>query len=137
MPAFGLAQSGPNPIAGLNITSLFPGDSIALFDGTETVALNLASIPFARAERGPTDGGSTFNLSGMPAGMTVDVQVCSSPAGGFASVAAMNAAFNSVVTMTPDANGNGSYTDVGRSQFYRFLISGYSSGTMPVGVVQR
>ena len=137
MPAFGLPQSGPNPISGLNVTCLQPSEELTLFDGTETPVLNLASIAFARGFQGSVDGGSTFNLSGMPSGMTIDVQVCSPPSGGFTTVAAMAAAFNSVVTISPDANGNGSYTDIGRSALYRLLILAYTSGAMPVGVVQR
>lgn len=139
MPAFGIPQAGnfPSPNQGLNLTSLYPGDSLLLWDGTETAVLGAASIAFARAERGSTDCGSTFSLTGMPATMTVDVQVCSAPPGGFASVAAMAAAFNSVVTLAPDTTGTATYTDIGRSQFYRFLISAYSSGAVPVGMVSR
>jgi hypothetical protein len=139
MPAFGIAQSGGfgPPNQGLNVTCVQPGEELTLFDGTETVALNLASIDFARGTMGSGDNGSTFNLTGIPTGMTVDVQACSPPAGGFASTAAKDKAFTSLVTLSPDANGNASYTDIGRSAFYRYKISAYTSGTMPVGVVQR
>lgn len=140
MPAFGIAQSGPfgPPNQGLNVTSIVPGDNLVLFDGTETPLTGLASIAFSRGTgQGPGDGGSTFNLTGMPSDMTVDVEVCSPPNGGFASVAAMNSAFSSVTTMIADSGGNSSYTDLGRSQFYRLKITLYTTGTMPVGVVQR
>ena len=140
MPTFGTPQAGAYspPNQGLNVRSVFPGDSLALFDGTEAPAVGLASIDFARAERGSDDAGSTFNISGMPAGMTIDVQDCSPPTGGFASVAAKNAAFTSNgVTLSPDANGNVSWTDIGRSAFYRLYISAYAAGAMPVAVVQR
>ncbi len=107
---------------------------MVLFDGTETPASGLASIAFARGTQGSQDGGSTFTIIGMPTGMTVDVQVCSPPDGGFASVAAMDAAFSTVNTAAPT---DAPYTDVGRSTFYRYKISAYTTGAMPVGVVQR
>lgn len=144
MPAFGIPQSGPfgPPNQGLNVTCLQPSEELTLFDGTETPALGLASIAFARGYQGSQDGGSTFSIIGMPAGMTVDVQACSPPTGkaadpvtgGFASVAAMDAAFITVNTMAPT---DPPYTDIGRSAFYRFKISAYTTGAMPVGVVQR
>lgn len=140
MPAYGIAQSGwnPPPNQGLNLADVVPGETIVLFDGTETAAAGLASIAFARGySPDAADNGITFNLSGMPAGMTVDVQVCSPPAGGFASTAAMAAAFSTVATIAPDSGGNGWYTDVGRSAFYRLQISAYTSGAMCVGVAQR
>jgi hypothetical protein len=140
MPAFGTPQAGAfgPPNQGLNVVNLGPGDIVSLFDGTETPALNLASVAFSRGySAGVSDNGTTFNISGIPAGMTVDVQVCSPPAGGFSSVAAMNAAFSSVITLTADANGNASYTDVGRSQFYRLLLSAFTTGAMCVGVASR
>ena len=86
MPAFGIPQSGGfgPPNQGLNVTCLQPGERMVLFDGTETPALGLASIAFARGTQGSQDGGSTFTIIGMPTGMTVDVQVCSPPDGGFA-----------------------------------------------------
>lgn len=139
MPVFGIPQAGGYgpPNQGLNVTSVQPGQSLVLFDGTEAAALDLASVAFARGLQGSSDNGFTINITGMPVGMTVDVQACSPPAGGFASVAAMGNAFSSVATIGPDANGNGFYTDVGRSAFYRLLISAYVSGTTPIAVVQR
>lgn len=60
--------------------------------------------------------------------MTVDVQVAGVD---------VDADYFSVATLSPDANGNAAYTDVGRSPFYRFKISAYSSGNVPVGTVNR
>jgi hypothetical protein len=136
---FGIAQAGGigPPNQGLNMTTVYPGDSLTLFDGTETPALGLASIAFARGMMGSNDGGLTINLSGMPAGMAIDVQVCSAPAAGFASTTALAAAMSSVTTLTPDSGGNASYTDIGRSQFYRLEVSAYTTGAMCVGVVKR
>ncbi len=139
MPAFGIPQSGGfgPPNQGLNVTCLQPSEEIILFDGTETPAEGLASIAFARGYQGSVDGGVTFNISGMPAGMTIDVQVCSPPAGGFASTTAMGNAFFTVATLSPDTNGNTAYTDTGRSAFYRLSILAYTTGTMPTAVAQR
>lgn len=136
MPVFGIPQPGPfgPPNQGLNVTCVQPSERLTLFDGTETPAVGLASIAFARGYQGSQDGGSTFTIIAMPAGMTVDVQVCSPPDGGFASVAAMDAAFVTVNTAAPS---DPPYTDIGRSTFYRFKISAYTTGAMPVGVVQR
>lgn len=118
MPAYG---SQP-------LKTLFPGESLVLFDGTETPSVGLASIAFARGTSPGGDEGSTFSLSGMPAGMTIDVQV---------SAFNNTADFTSVETLTPDANGNAASTDAGRSLFYRLSISAYSTGSMCTGGVQR
>src|ERR1700688_5045820 len=138
MPLFGVSQSGGNPIAGLNLTDLIPGDAMVLFDGTETPASGLKSVAFARGP-GPVgaDNGTTFTLRGIPTGMTVDVQVAS---GSFASVAAMDAAFTTVATLSPSTTpdtGNAAYTDVGRSAFYRLYMSAFTSGAMPVATATR
>lgn len=140
MPLFGIAQSGfnPPPNQGLNVTGLIPGESIVLWDGTETPASNVKSVAFARGySPSANDGGTTFNLSHMPSDMTVDVQACSAPAGGFASTSAMDAAFAFLTTISPDANGNGAYTDVGRSEFYRLRINAFSTSQMPVAIASR
>lgn len=107
--------------------ALYPGDYMTLFDGTEVVANGLKSAAFARGS-GASGVGQTFNLSGMPVGMTVDVQCAATD---------VDADYFTVNTISPDANGNGAYTDVGYSPFYRFKISAYTSGAMPVGTVNR
>jgi hypothetical protein len=129
LPIYGTAQAGSNATLGLNLTSLIPGEQITLFSGSETAALNLKSVAFARGySPSASDQGTTFNISGMPSGMTIDVQVASKDIDGD---------YTSVVTMTPDTNGNSAYTDVGRSAFFRLLISAYTTGAMPIAVAQR
>lgn len=107
--------------------ALYPGDYMTLFSGTEVAALGAASAAFARGS-GASGSGQTFNLSGVPAGMTVDVQCAATD---------VDADYTSLVTLTPDANGNAAYTDEGYSPFYRYKISAYTSGPMPVGTVNR
>lgn len=131
MPIYGVAQAGYNapPNQGLNLTSVVPGDSITLFNGTETPSNGLKSVAFARGySPSGDDAGTTFNVSGMPSGMTVDVQVAG---------ANVDGDYTSVVTLTPDSNGNAAYTDVGRSPFFRVTISAYTSGAMPIVTAQR
>ena len=108
------------------------GSSIKMFDGTETPAAGLKSIAFARGHQGSSDKGVTFNISGMPAGMTIDVQIASIN---------VDADYSSVATLSPSAgspdSGNSFYTDEGRSAFYRLYVLSYTSGTMPIAKAQR
>lgn len=129
MPVYGSPQSG-------GLAALTPGDSATLFNGTETPAVSLASIAIARGTGvgGGSPNGMTFNATGIPSGCTIDVQVC----GGPETVAGeAGAQYSTVYTINPDANGNGFYTDVGYSPFYRVTLSAYTSGTMPIVTVQR
>jgi len=131
MPLYGVAQAGFNgpPNQGLNLTSLIPGESIVLFDGTETPSIGLASVAFARGySPSANDAGTSFDIKGMPAGMTVDVQAANQN---------LDAAYCSFITLSPDSNGNANTTDPGRSAFYRLKISAYTSGAMCVGIAQR
>lgn len=112
------------------------GRSFTMFDGTEIPSVGLKSIAFARGAQGSDDGGTTFDVAGMPVGMTIDVQVTNTPVG-----PAQDASFTSVQTLvrsggSPDS-GNSAYTDIGRSAFYRLYVSAYISGAMPVAVAQR
>lgn len=132
---YGSPQAGYNapPNLGLNLTSLSPGDGpLTLFDGTETPAAGLKSIAFSRGPSpGGADNGTTFKLRGMPVGMTVDVQCAE---------ADVDADYTSVQTLSPSTTpdtGNAAYTDTGRSAFYRFYISAFTSGAMPVGTAER
>lgn len=129
MPVYDTPQSGSNSDLGLNLTCVIPGDSYTLFDGTETPAENLASVAFAR---GPSpsmnDAGCTFYMSGCPADCAVDIQGANED---------LDTSYVTLLTLSPDANGNDGQTDTGRAQFYRALISAYSSGDMPVVTVQR
>lgn len=129
MPLYATPQSGYNTGAneGLNVRDVSPGASLTLFDGTETPALNLASVAFARSG----GAGMTFLASGMPSDMTIDIE---------AALEDVDAKYSSISTISPDANGNGTYTDVGYSAFYRGIISaasGSSPAVMPTLKVQR
>lgn len=131
MPLYDTPQAGSNSNSAKNVKCVDVGSFYTMLDGTETPGLGVASVAFARGHMAGSKG-LTINLSGMPAGMTVDVQV-----------AAHNIAgeFSSVATITPSSgspdSGNGFYTDDGLSAFYRLYISAYVSGAMPVAVASR
>lgn len=126
---YGTPQSGFNgpPNQGKNLTSLTAGEQITLFDGTETPALALKSVAFANGYN-PQGGNSniTFNAKGMPADMTIDVQVAAHDIDG---------EYSSIGTMAPSAGtpdtGNAFLTDDGKSAFYRLYISAFTTATMP------
>jgi len=129
---YGVAQAGYNapPDQGKNLTALIPGDSYTLFDGTETPSNGLASVAIVRGTApGFTDAGITFYVTGGPAvSTTIDIQGSNIDA---------DADYYTLATITPNASGNGAYTDQGRAAFYRAKISAYSSGAMPIVNVQR
>lgn len=118
----------PAYAAGATRTPLFPGDQpLVLFNGSETVAQGLASIPFWR---GPSpssnDGGTSFLATGMASDMTIDVQASND-----------DVTYVTTQSMSADTDGHGGTSDAGRSQFYRVLISTYTTGTMPVVTASR
>lgn len=123
MAVYGVAQVG-----GV-LTALYPGDSMVLFDGTETPASGLKSVAF---NRGPSpssdDAGSTFYIAGIPPQMTVDVQGANADVDG---------QYLTLTTLSPDANGNAAYTDIGRAAYFRLKVSAYTSGAMCTAKVQR
>ena len=132
MPLYGVAQAGSNapPNQGLNLTSLIPGDFFELFTGAETPSNGLASVAIARGTApGFTDAGITFYVTGGAAVSTkIDIQGSNLDADGD---------YFTLATITPDAAGNGAYTDAGRAAFYRAKLSAYSSGAMPIVSCQR
>lgn len=115
MPLYGTAQAGGFP------TVIYPGDNYTLFDGTETAASGLISIAFYRghAPGGIGDNGTSFDASGVPSGMTIDIQVANEDITG------------SYYTVGTLSSTTLAYTDVGRSAYYRAKISAYTSGSMP------
>lgn len=128
---YGTAQAGFNgpPNQGLNLTSIIPGDSYTLFDGTEPPGVNRTSVAVNRGTApGFVDNGITFYITGAPNGTTVDIQ---------GSNIDLDGDYLTLATITPNASGNGAYTDVGRAAFYRVKISAYVSGAMPVVTTQR
>ena len=134
MPVYNVAQAGSNgpPNQGLNLTSLEVGESIVLFNGTETPAVGLKSVAFARGySPGAGDNGITFDATGMPSNMTIDVQVANK------DIDAEYTTVNTITASTTPDTGNGAYTDIGRSAFYRLYVSAYTTGTMPKVRAQR
>lgn len=134
MPNYGIPQSGFNQGAnqGLNLTDLIPGESFVCFDGSESPAVNLASVAFNRGLAPAfTDQGITFYMNGAPPDMVIDVQ---------GSNIDLNGDYVTLGQLGPQASGNDAYTDVGRAAFYRVKISTASSGSpavMPKVTVQR
>lgn len=128
MPVYGIAQSGYNASSGLNLTSIVPGDSFTLFDGTETPVQGMKSVAFSRGySPGASDNGVSFYVTGAPSGTTVDVQGSNTDVDG---------SYISLITLTP-VSGNAFYTDVGRAAFYRVTLSAYTTGAMAVVKAQR
>lgn len=130
MPLYGAPRSGSNTDPGKNLTAVAPGEGFTLFDGTETVALNLKSIAFVRA-MSPTDedSGSTFSVSNLAATTNVAIEGANED---------IDTKYTVLDTLVPDANGNDASTDVGRLAFFRVRISAYTGGgIMPVVKVQR
>ncbi len=126
MPVYGIPQAGDLIPLGLNLTALIPGEQMTLFDGTETAALNLTSVAFARGySPSADDAGTTFRASVIPTGMIIDVQSANHD---------IEAEYSTVGTMI---QSDPSYTDTGRSAFYRLKVSAYTSGAMPVCTAQR
>lgn len=117
------------PQAGGVLTSVVPGDSYTLLNGTETVATGSKSIAFSRGySPGADDAGSTFNVSGCKNGTTIEIEFAGQ------DVDSLYAVSN---TLAPDANGNSGYTDVGRSPCWRSVVLSFVSGDKPVVSVHR
>ena len=136
MPLWGANQAGANPISSLNFTDLRPGDYLILLDGTETIATGSKSIAFARGGSGSgADMGSTFAVTGCPNGSVIDVQASNTKTDDAVSLVAMDASFNTILGDT--INGNGASTDVGRSSFYRVIVTNFVAGDVPVVIVKR
>jgi len=127
MPLYGTPQAGSNPTPGLNLTSVIPGDSFTLFDGTESAANGLASVAFNRGYSPNGSNTCTFYCEGIPASCTVDIQSAND------DVEADYSTLASITSSTvPPA-----YTDIGTARYFRAKLSAYSSGAMPVVKVQR
>lgn len=123
MPLYGVKQAGGT------VASIGPGEGDTLFDGTETPANGLKSVAFSRGSAGGQPGyGATFYASGIPAACTVDIQ---------GSNADIDGDYLTLQTLSPDANGNAAYTDIGYPAFYRATLSAYSTGAMPIVTVKR
>ena len=130
MPLYGIRQSGSNPDATKNLSDVAPGTSYVLLDGTEDFSEVFTSVAFARGTQGSDDAGMSFSASGIPSGGSVSIQAANEDT---------DALYTEVNSITPDANGNGSALDIGRSAFYRVEpLNSDSSPTAGVRVrVQR
>lgn len=122
MPVYGTPQSG-------GLTSVSPGSQFVMWDGTETPALNVKSIAFSRASiAGLADNGSSFDAQGMPASSAISIQGSNTDS---------ELTYITLNILNPDSNSNAYYTDIGRFMFYRAQLTTYTSGTMPILIVQR
>jgi hypothetical protein len=75
----------------------------------------MKSLAFARAMGGaPADNGITFYASLLPAGSVVEIEGANEN---------VDASYQVLATLSPDANGNASYTDIGRAAFFRAVLS--------------
>lgn len=142
MPLWGTGYPGCNPISALNFIDLRSGDDLTLLDGTETIVTGSTSIAFARGNDPGGNNGFTVSVSGCPNGTVIDVQqsdgVSQSSTGPVKvtpTVANMDASFNTILGDT--INGNGSITDIGRSAFYRGIVTNFVNGDVPVLIVKR
>lgn len=134
MALWATRQSGGNADSRLNFTSLVPGDSLVLLDGTETIVSGSKSIAFSRADgMVGTDAGSSFQISGCAGGSVIAIQASDGTAESVMTFGALDLSFNQVGSVT----GNGAYTDVGRSSFYRIVVTTLIGADVPVVIVKR
>lgn len=115
-----------------SINQVGPGESLTLFDGSETPSLALASVAFARGgSGGQSQVYSTFIAQGMPSDMTIDIQ---------SSNVDQDTRYKTIATLTSELAspaGVPFYTDSGSPLFYRAKVSAYTSGDMPSLTVAR
>ena len=127
MPLYGVFQAGSNPDMSKNLTDVCPGQSYTLLDGTEDFTGEVtASVAFARGTQGSGDNGVSFYASGMSSGDSVDIQGAAEDE---------DAKYAYLSTITPDTNGNGAVTDVGRAAFYRVAPLNNSSPVSGIRVI--
>ncbi len=123
MKLYGAAQAGGS------LTGLSPGDRMVLFDGTETPAAGVTSVAFCRAPGGPMQ---------VPAPMVFTINYAGAVTG---TVLVQGSNIDSEAdyqTLSTSVNlQNDFYQDGGNFTFYRVKLSAYTSGGMPIVVVQR
>lgn len=142
MPLWGTRQSGCNPDSRLNFTMLIPGDDLTLLDGTEAVVTGSKSLVWARGEGlVGTDAGSTYVINGCANGTVIGIQSSNGTplyVNGVYSPMTFDGLDASFETeLGGEITGNGSYTDPGRSRFYRLIVVTFVAGDAPVVIVQR
>lgn len=121
MPLYKTGPYGP--------TATAPGDTLVMFDGTETPGANVQSIALSRAT-GPGN---------KPAGIVFTVNYGSTPTATCviqASNEDVDSEYQVVNTFQAGAQ-NDWYSDLGNFAFYRAVLTAYSSGGMPKVVAQR
>lgn len=109
---------------------IVPSGRFVHLDGTESgIESGYKSAAF---ERGPShsgaDNGTTWYVSGCQNGTRIQVQ---------GSNQNIDGTFLAIETITPDVNGNGACTDVGRARYYRCAVSSLVAGDVPVCIAQR
>lgn len=121
MPTYGTPQAGynPPPNLGLNLTHLEIGDFITLVNASDAHAAGFKSVAFARGMTAAGSNTITFTVSGGTAADVVEIE---------AAAFDLDGNYTVVGTIVLDANGNGAYTDIGASPFYRALLSTYTGG---------
>jgi len=116
------------PAYGAPVHAVYPGDKVTMWDGTETAAEGLESVAVGRGFGPGGDVGISFFVTGLPSDAEITIECAAND---------VDAEYTPCGTIGPDANGNGSYTDIGRAQFYRAVLSTYASGDMPGLVATR
>jgi hypothetical protein len=114
--------------AGGVATSLSPGESLTLFDGTESPAAGVTSLAFVRGPSPASDDAGTIFQTAFPTAPTATLLVQGSNID-------VEADYETLYTST--SKQFDAYTDTARWKFYRLKLSAYSSGGMPVATVQR
>lgn len=142
MPLWGTRRSGGNTDGRLNFVSLIPGDDFTLLDGTETIVTGSKSVAFARGTScSQSDQGSSYVVLGCSNGSVVQVQ-CSNGVPGDNKGAPSGYTLSDLDASFVDepggvTTGNGPLTDIGRSSFYRVVVSTFVSGDAPIVIVKR
>ena len=140
MQTYGTVQAGGVP------TALSPGGRLVLFDGTETPAAGLTSLPFVRAP-GPafSECGTLFscNFAANP-NATLVIEASNSDVLDGLTQAQADGSYQILFTFTPAQSealaGYGyvdNYADIGNWKYYRAKLTAYVSGGMPTVIVQR
>ena len=119
------------PLYGTAVTTLYPNQQLALFDGTETPALGVKSAAF-RCHHGSAQVpcGQTFTVT-FPQSATATVMIQASNDDLEAHYQTLQSLGFAGVT-TPAY-----YADYGEFKFYRANLSAYTGGGMPTVIVQR
>lgn len=121
MPLYKAGHYGP--------TATQPGDTLMMFDGSETPGTNVKSIALSRAT-GPGN---------KPAGIVFTINYPSAPTATCvvqASNEDVDAEYQTVNTFQA-GNQLDWYADIGNFAFYRAVLTAYTSGGMPKVVAQR